>query len=399
MNETSSQPDLQDPFVAGAMTGLRAAAGLLAVVAALLMGVGYSQNPDQAAFSYLVAFLFLLSLAVGALFWILLHYLTAAVWSVVLRRLTEHLASLIIPSAVLFIPLLLGMQVLFRWSVIEEGADVSLAGKSAYLNATFFLVRGSLYFVIWLALLFFLRRASLRQDQSTEESCLAQVRKFSAFGMLLLALTTTFAAFDWVMSLDPHWYSNIFGVYFWSGSILGSLAAVTLLALGARRFCGLHNVITVEHLHDLGKLLFGFTVFWAYIAFSQYFLIWYAAIPEETTWYALRMQGEWRLVSGLLLICHFVVPFVALLPRAPKRSPLVLGLVALWLLVFHGLDLYWQVMPTLHPQHAGLHWLDLVAWLFVVALTCVTIAQVAKMRPLIPLGDPDLAASIDFENE
>ena len=160
---------------------------------------------------------------------------------------------------------------------------------------------------------------------------MAQVRKFSAFGMLLLALTTTFAAFDWVMSLDPHWYSNIFGVYFWSGSILGSLAAVTLLALGARRFGGLSDVITVEHLHDLGKLLFGFTVFWAYIAFSQYFLIWYAAIPEETTWYALRMQGEWRLVSALLLLCHFVVPFVALLPRATKRSPLVLGLVALWL--------------------------------------------------------------------
>ena len=125
---------------------------------------------------------------------------------------------------------------------------------------------------------------------------MTRIRKLSALGMLLLALTTTFAAFDWVMSLDPHWYSNIFGVYFWSGSILASLAAVTLLALCARRFCGLADVITVEHLHDLGKLLFGFTVFWAYIAFSQYFLIWYAAIPEETTWYASAPAG--KLVHG-----------------------------------------------------------------------------------------------------
>ena len=193
--------------------------------------------------------------------------------------------------------------------------------------------------------------------------------------------------------------SNIFGVYFWSGSILASLAAITLLALYARRFCGLADVITVEHLHDLGKLLFGFTVFWAYIAFSQYFLIWYAAIPEETAWYALRRQGSWYTVSVSLAFCHFLVPFVILLPRAPKRSPFVLGLVALWLLASHGLDLYWQVMPTLHPERASIHWLDIVSWVFVAAASCVTIAQVARKKPLVPQGDGDLFASIRFENE
>jgi hypothetical protein len=381
------------------MTTVRVAAGGVAFLAALLVGVGCFLNPRQAAFSYLVAVLFLVSLAVGALFWVLLHYLTGAVWSVSLRRLTEHMTSLVIPAAVLFLPLLLGMGILFEWSREAGQVDAAVAGKSAYLNMPFFVARAAGYFVVWLALMFFFRGASLRQDRIGRGNEVDGARRLSAFGMLLLALTTTFAAFDWIMSLDPHWYSNIFGVYFWSGSILSSLAAVTLLALAARRFFEMREVITVEHLHDLGKLLFGFTVFWAYIAFSQYFLIWYAAIPEETTWYARRLEGSWSLVTVLLGVCHFVVPFALLLPRPSKRSPLLLGLVAAWILVCHGLDLYWQVMPTLHPESAVPHWLDVVAMLLILAVGCGTLSHVARMQPLIPQGDPDLPASIRFESE
>ncbi len=288
---------------------------------------------------------------------------------------------------------------MFPWSADYEQLDDVVAGKSAYLNSPFFVIRAAVYFCVWLALAYFFRRASLRQDLETANDEASGVRSLSAVGMLLLALTTTFAAFDWIMSLDPHWYSNIFGVYFWSGSILASLAALTLCALAARQFWGMNEVITVEHLHDLGKLLFGFTVFWAYIAFSQYFLIWYAAIPEETTWYALRMQGGWSLISMLLVVCHFVIPFVLLLARWPKRSPLALGLVAVWLLACHGLDLYWQVMPTLHPESAALHWLDVVSWLLVLAVSVGAIAQAAKLKPLFPRRDPDVIESMHFESE
>ena len=381
------------------MKSLRVTSGAIAILAASLVVAGCLSDPRQAAFSYLVAVLFLVSIAVGALFWVLLHYLTGAVWSVVLRRLMEHLASLVIPSAALFVPLLFSIGMLFDWSADVENVDAAVAGKAAYLNAPFFMIRAACYFLVWLWLTWYFRRASLRQDRAAGEHEVDRARKLSALGMLLLALTTTFAAFDWIMSLDPHWYSNILGVYFWSGSILASLAAVTLTAIGARRFFALREVITTEHLHDLGKLLCGFTVFWAYIAFSQYFLIWYAAIPEETAWYALRLEGSWSLVTMLLGFCHFVVPFALLLFRPIKRSPFLLGLVAVWLLVFHLWDLYWQVMPTVHPEGVVLHWLDAVSILFVLAVSCGTLAHVARMKPLVPQGDPDLSASIHFETE
>ncbi len=163
------------------------------------------------------------------------------------------------------------------------------------------------------------------------------LRQLSAPGMILLALTATFAAFDWIMSLDPHWYSNIFGVYFWAGSISGSLSVITLLALWARRRPGMESVITVEHLQDLGKLHLGFVSFWAYIAFSQYLLIWYANIPEETAWFVQRSRGGWGEASIALACGHFLVPFLVLLPRRAKRSPVVLGCVSVWLLAFHAL--------------------------------------------------------------
>jgi hypothetical protein len=220
----------------------------------------------------------------------------------------------------------------------------------------------------------------------------------SSWGLVLLALTSTYAAFDWLMSLDYRWYTTMYGVYFWAGSIVSSLAALTLTVVVLRAAGWLRRTITAEHLHDLGKLLFAFTIFWAYIAFSQYLLIWYANLTEETSWYLYRLQGGWRSVTIALMLGHFVVPFVVLLRRDAKRSPLVLGFVTVWLLAFHYLDLYWQVMPTLHPE-ASLHWLDIV-WLFAfVGVVMLGLLYGMKTSALLPARDPRLGESLRFHQE
>jgi hypothetical protein len=220
----------------------------------------------------------------------------------------------------------------------------------------------------------------------------------SAWGLVLLALTTSFAATDWLMSLDPHWSSTIFGVYFWISSLLGSLAAVVLLVLGFRSAGWLRDTITIEHLHDLGKLLFGFVIFWAYIAFCQYFLIWYADFPEESHWYAARRLGVWSSMSWSLVLGHFVVPFVLLLFRSTKRSPVWLGFIALWILVFHYVDFCWLIMPALGPEGVKPHWLDVALLLGLAFLGGAIIAWACQARPLVPIGDPRLAESLAFRN-
>jgi hypothetical protein len=200
------------------------------------------------------------------------------------------------------------------------------------------------------------------------------------------------------MSLDPHWTSSIYGVYFWAGSLVSALAALILVTLALRGSGGLGRAVTIEHLHDLGKLLFGFVVFWAYIAFAQYFLIWCANLPEETRWYIIRRSGTWNAISWALCFGHFVVPFILLLFRPIRRDPFWLGFLAAWVLVFHYLDVYWLVMPALDPAGVQPNLLDF-SLLAAVALTCcASIAHACGSRPLIPIGDPDLCESIAFQN-
>ena len=214
----------------------------------------------------------------------------------------------------------------------------------------------------------------------------------------MLAFTTTYASFDWIMSLDPTWASTIFGVYFWAGAIVASLALLTLTIVLLHSQGLLQNTITTEHLHDLGKLLFGFTIFWTYIAFSQYLLIWYANLPEETSYFILRRTGTWNIVSWSLAIGHFVVPFLMLMPRTFKRNPLILGLVACWILVFHYVDLYWLIMPTLHRSGFLPHWLDLTVPLAMFSATLALATWLSLGKPLIPVGDPRIQESLSFHN-
>jgi hypothetical protein len=220
----------------------------------------------------------------------------------------------------------------------------------------------------------------------------------SAPALAVFAVTLTGAAVDWVMSLDPHWYSTIFGVYFFAGCVLGNFAFLALLASALRNAGLLREFITIEHLHDLGKLLFGFTVFWAYIAFCQFFLIWYGNIPEETVWYIHRAEGSWKTASLVLGVGHFGLPFLYLIARKTKRRPALLVAGASWLLAMHFLDLYWLVMPILHAHGPAPSLLDLTTFLGVGGLFVAVIGLRLRRHAMVPLRDPKLARSLSFEN-
>jgi hypothetical protein len=373
-----------------------AVCALLGIVACAILGAA---NPKQFFFSWLVSFLFFLSLALGALFFVLIQFAAQGGWGVVLRRIGETTFATIPVIAALFLPVLLGLHDLYEWSHAEAVAeDPLLRWKAPYLNVPFFLVRAALYFGVWsfIALLYY--RGSRGQDATGDLRVSARLRRLAGPAIIVLALTQTFASVDWIMSLTPHWYSTMFGVYFFAGSFVGFIALLSVVAAAMRRAGLLDTVISVEHLHDVGKLLFAFTVFWTYIAFSQFFLIWYANLPEETIWYRARMEGSWMTVSLLLMAGHFVAPFFYLMGRSVKRNGATLAVGGAWLLTMHFLDLYWQVMPTLHPEGVRPSPLD-VASLFAIG-GCVVAAAGWLMRrqALVPLRDPRLGESLAFEN-
>ena len=370
---------------------------VLAIALGAVSGWGWSIDPRRSLFSYLTAWLLVTSISVGALAWLMLQHLTGATWSVVVRRLMENLTRPLPWIAIAFLPIALNLKGLYAWADPSRlASDPELARKAVWLNPDLFNIRAAIYLVCWALLAGILGRQSSRQDRTGDPTLIGRMKTTSALGLVVLGLTTSYAAFDWMMSLDPHWISSIFGVYFWTGSLLSSLAAMILTVLSLRRLGLLGHAITVEHLHDLGKLLFAFVVFWAYIAFSQYFLIWYANLPEETRWYITRRTGDWNVLSWGLFFGHFLVPFVILLSRAVRRDPFWLGFIAAWILVFHYLDMYWLILPALHSATVAPSWIDLSILLTVVFFFCALVAHACQGQALVPVGDPRLADSITF---
>jgi len=237
------------------------------------------------------------------------------------------------------------------------------------------------------------------QDAAADPRTTRLLQSVSAPALIVFAVTLTVASFDWIMSLDPHWYSTIFGVYVFSGCAVAIFALVPLLAIALEGRGGpLEGVVTAEHYHDLGKLLFGFVVFWAYIAFSQYMLVWYGNLPEETIWYAHRLEHGWEAVTVALALAHFVVPFFYLLLRRTKRNRALLAVACVWLLAAHGLDLYWLVMPAVHPEGVAFSLLGPLAWLGVGGLFAAALGWLLRRPAAVPVGDPRLPESLSFEN-
>jgi hypothetical protein len=365
----------------------------------VISAVGLYIDKQQFFNSYLIAYVFWLTFALGGLFFTLVNHLAGSQWNIVMRRFTEAAMYSFPLLAVFFIPILFGMHDLYHWSHEEVVAnDPILTAKSGYLNVTFFAIRALLYFTIWFVISRVLYKLSLKQDKTPDDKIIHKMRQLSAPGMILFALTSTFASFDWLMSLEPHWFSTIYGLYVFAGSFLAILCFLILAGLNLRKKGYLIDVFTVEHYHDLAKFIFGFIIFWGYMGFSQYFLIWYANIPEETIWYLVRWENGWDTITLIIVFGHFVFPFLALLIRASKRNFAWLKFVAIWLIVMHLLDIVWLIRPPLSHGH-GPHfsWMDLTTLLAIGGFFIWNFWNNLTSNPLVPVGERRLEASIKFK--
>jgi nicotinamide riboside transporter PnuC len=365
---------------------------------------------DRFYHAYLTAWAYFLSLGLGGLFFVLLQHLTHAGWSVNIRRVGEWLMATLPLMAMLAIPILLAVWMqkgeLYPWAQRHDapGAPHLSPGKQAYLSPAFFTARLVVYLAIWSALGWWYWRNSTRQDASGDPALTSRMQAFSAPAMVVLAVTLTLAALDLLMSLDPTWYSTIFGVYYFAGSAAGVFAAIVVLLFVLQRLGYLGQSVTTEHYHDLGKFLFGFVFFWGYIAFSQYMLIWYANIPEETAWLVRRGAStaaqdpkDWSAVCVLLLLGHLLIPFLGLISRHVKRTPPLLAFWAAWVLVFHGLDMHWLVAPELDGRfHLGP--VEGLAFLGMGGVFLGTVIGLASRHAIRPLRDPRIEESLAFEN-
>ncbi len=347
--------------------------------------------------SFHIAFLFFLSIALGGLFFVLVQYAARAGWSVAVRRLAENVMGTLPIFILLFVGTLGGMHTLFHHWLEIAPTDTALQAKTPYLNQPFFLGRALFYFVVWTALSVFFRRQSLEQDKSGDEKITRRLQTFSYPGIALFALTTTFAAFDWIMSTNPHFYSTIFGVLFFAGCAVSIYATLVVLSVTLHGVGSLNRLLRTEHFHDMGKFLFGHTCFWAYITFSQFFLIWFGNMPEETAWY-LQRSGGWLNFSIFIAAGHFAVPFLYLMPRTIKRNPKTLIWGALWMLGLHYCDIYWLVAPAFLEAGPGFGITDVLCILGIGMVFIGTFAQLTKNKLLIALKDPRLAESLSYDS-
>lgn len=379
-------------------TKVRNALVFVALASWVALGFGFMQNRQQFHFSYLVGFAYFSSLSLGALFYVMVQHLTGSAWSVTVRRLMENIMRTVPVALLLVIPVFLGTHQLYEWTHSGAAQDHLLSKKLGFLNDQWFVIRGLIAIGLWSILALRLYSLSRRQDGDGSLAYTKSAEKWSAPGMVVLFLTASMAAFDWIMSLDPHWWSTMFGVYFLSGGALSFIAALIAICLALRSAGYLTNSIREEHYHDLGKWLFALTVFWAYIAFSQYMLIWYGNLPEETVWFQRRLAGSWSLWRPFLIFGHFFVPFFVLMPRSSKRNLKLLGFFAGWMLFMHYCDLYWQVMPVLHGQGFTPNWMDPVAWVAIGSAYALVFWSGLKQKPLVPVGDPRLEQCLAFHN-
>ncbi len=379
------------------------AVGIAGLAATAFLGMGSPEAAHRAGLSFLVNWAFWLSLVLGGLFFVLLQHLTRAGWSVVVRRLAEALAANAGLMAVLGL-ILVGLAMtgripLFPWmDPAHLAAEPVVAKKFPYLNPTFFTIRAIVCFGLWTWLGTWFFRQSLRQDETGDPALTVSMQKVAAPGVIAFAITLTLAAIDFLMSLEPAWYSTIYGVYYFAGSTLSCFAALVLWTWLLQRSGRMASVVTTEHYHDLGKLMFAFTVFWTYIAFSQYMLIWYANIPEETLWFDRRQTGEWTAFSWFLLIGRFLAPFLALISRGPKRRKGLLAATAVWVLLMHWIDMYYLAMPHASPGRVPWNLTDATAFLGIGGLFVATLLRRLGGKSLIPRRDPRLAESLAFEN-
>lgn len=372
----------------------------------------FNSSATHWQFSYLTGFFYWLTIVLGGLIFLLIQHVFRSGWSVVVRRPAEAVVSCVPIMALLALPILIpiamGDDTLYIWlndATVEADREHLPSKVTVYENflfKEFFLIRVAVYFGMWFLLSRLLVGASNAQDSDGDIKHTRKMEMRAAPGILAFALTLTFAGFDMLMSLDPHWFSTIWGIYLFAGSMTSFMSLLALLTMWIQSKGGM-KFVNQEHFHDIGKLMFGFVVFFGYIGFSQFLLIWYANIPEETIFYIHRLEGNWSLFSVLLLFGHFIIPFLGLLSRHVKRHKPSLMFWAFWLLMVHFVDMYWIVMPTLserlgHPESLNFHLIDLLVVLGIGGIVVGSALKSAASRNIVPVRDPRLPESLALEN-
>jgi hypothetical protein len=389
-------PDFFDRKEWGNLSTILLAVGVVGLLGCII-GLLIPAWRAQSAHSYLFGFSYFFTVAVGCLFWTCLHHATDAEWSVVVRRQLENVAALIPYIAILFIPLLFVANDLWRWWPIKAGEDPLLDMKRPYLTHGFFIVRLIVYFVILGVVAWTLKNRSITQDKDGAARHSFIMRKFGVGGIPALALCLTFAAFDWLMSLEYQWFSTMWGVYIFAGAA-GSSMSLLVLIVTALKNRGYLKVVTMEHYHIMGKFMLAFTIFWAYIGFSQYMLIWYANMPEETSYFQIRNTGGWYYLSTFLVAGRFFLPFPVLLLQGLKKKPMLLCLAAGWILLMHFIDLYVVILPALHRDGFSPSIFDVLAFVGVGGILGWLFLRSLPASNLFPTRDPRLALSLRLTN-
>ncbi|MFN7981220.1 MAG: hypothetical protein U0Q11_05130 [Vicinamibacterales bacterium] len=369
---------------------------LLAGAAGLVLSaVGYASNQEQFFTSYLMGYMLMLGLTLGALGFSMIHQLSGGAWGVVARQ-SLGAASRVLPVVtILFLPIIVGMPHLYEWTHPDVVAkDPILQGKQAYLNTPFFIVRAAIYFAVWNGLVFLLNGLSKKQDETGDPSIPLRMQRISSGGLLLFTICTTFASFDWVMSRDPHWFSTIYGALVIVGMGLGTLAMQIILLTWLASRKPMSDALTPTYLHDLANLMFAFTVLWAYMSFSQYLIIWSGNLPEEIMWYLHREQPGWIPLGITLVVFHFAVPFFLLLMRGIKRNPGLVRKVAMLIIVARLIDLFWLIAPETHHEGFSLSWMDIVIPASLVCLWLGLYMMQLRQRPLLPVNDPQFEEAL-----
>ena len=363
----------------------------LAGIVALAGTTAYGTNhPDQFFHSYLLAFMFWNGLAVGSLAVLMLQYLTGGAWGIAIRRELEAATRTLPLTALAFLPIAFGMHHLYEWTHADVVAhDELLRKKVAYLNEPFFLFRAALAFAVWILIAFTLNRWSRAQDTQADHKAIdRKLQLLSGGGLVAWALTTTWTAVDWVMSLEPHWFSTMYGVIFMAGQGLGALSLATFAVVRLSRAKPVSEFLGGRHMHDLGKMMFAFTMFWAYVTFSQYLIVWSGNLPEEISWYLARFRGGWGWVGLAVLLLQFVLPFLLLLSRRANRNPRTLSIAAVLVVAMRFVDLSWMILPAFSAGHFRIHPTDLTV---PAAFGCLWLGFYFRnlaARPLLPVHDP-----------
>ena len=376
----------------------RQIAWALGVIGLALCAVEYFIQPTQFFRSYLLGFVFWIGIGLASMGILMLQHLVAGRWGYVLRRPLESGAKTIAWMAILFIPVLLGLRHLYLWAQpAAVAADPILKYKEPYLNVPFFVIRTVVYFALWIVIGYFLVKWSTEQDQTGEPELIKKMRNLSGPGLVIYGFTVSWAGIDWIMSLEPHWFSTIYGMMFVITEAVGAMSLMTIVAMLLSDREPLSKVLVPDRFHDFGNLLLVFTILWAYLSFAQFLIIWAGNLQNEIPWYVVRANGGWAWVALFLIVFHFAVPFLLLLQRVVTYQKRLLSIAAALLFVVSIVDLFWLMVPAYDKTGPHFHWADWVAILGVGGIWIALFLSQLKSRPLLPLNDPRFQGVLQHE--